>query len=453
MVSGANVITIDPLDLDGDILSAGVVDAGEARFDGSISVAGNSMLSGATDNSRDLRILSPISGSALVELSAPSHTIYIDNTNNTFNGTWVISGGTGEFSGNQAVGSASIEVQSAGALRILGDWQGLAKNDSLTVADTATASVDLGPNNWTVASLEFGGSPVADKTYTAAELNALGANAVFTGSGTIQVGPPPPPPQPPILVGWERWVGGAGSLCPATVETNGFTGVATNTGGFAASRFGASNDGTFGTLLLPPASSDTSVNEEGMRVTSAASDLPLDFSIDNTSGSDVELGIFHFDALTKTVVNGSPMWTLEVVSGGITVGVVSNAAVGFVGGTTNLDDYDVDLTGLADHTLEAGGNVVFRLTFSGFAGATNSKMDVDNIALTEVLSTVPSEQPIIEVSISGGDLTVSWLEAGFRLQTRPNLVIGDWADYPGGTSSPVIVPATNEVEFLRLVYP
>lgn len=261
-----------------------------------------------------------------------------------------------------------------------------------------------------------------------------------------------PPPQPPILVGWERWVGGAGAVCPATVETNGFTGVASNVGGFAADRYAACNDGTFGTLSIPAASSDISVNEEGMRVKNAASDLSFEFSIDNTSEAAVDLGTFHFDALTKTIENGSPEWTLEVVSGGITEGVVSNAAVGFVGGTANLDDYDVDLTGLADHTLEAGGNVLFRLTFSGFAGVTNSKMDLDNVAVTEKLSLMDVEPPVMNSEVSEGNITISWTSDGsFKLQTRSSLISGGWMDVPGATTSPIVISATNDVEFLRLI--
>lgn len=453
MVSGINeVITIDPLTLDADTVAAGVVDSDVAQIDGALMVVSNSTFSGASDNSRDLRVLAAVSGSTQLELSAPTKTIYIDNTNNTFSGTWVVSGGTAEFASPAAIGSASIEVQSNGTLRILGDWDGYTKGDSLTVADSPSALVDIGTNAWTVTGLMIGTNDVAEgSTYTALELNALGVNPVFTGSGTIQVGPPPPPPQPMLLVGWERWVGGLGASCPATIETNGITGVAVN-GGFDALKWGGSNDGTFGTLLSPTASTDTTINEEGMRVENAL-EISFDFTVGNTSGDPVDLGAFHFDALTKTKTGGPDTWTLEVVSGDLSIGVVTNGALPYIGATGNLADFDVGLAGLADNVLDAGGSVLFRLTFSGGTPATTgaTRLDMDNVAVTKVLSLVPTEPAVMSIAASGADVVISWPESGFKLQTKAQLSFGDWVDYPGGDVSPVTVPATKAAEFYRLI--
>jgi hypothetical protein len=446
MVTGIDVITINPLVLDSDTLAAGVVDAGEAKIDGTISVVSNSTFSGAADNSRDLRILSAVSGSTQLELSAPTKTIYIDNAGNTFSGTWVVSGGTGEFSSADAIGSASIEVQSSGTLRILGNWAGFDSGDSLTVADSATASVDLGANDWTVSSLTIGASSAADGTYTVSQLNALG-DAVFSGTGTIQVGPPP---VPEILVGWELWTS---TISPATIQTNGVTGVATNAG-FATSQYAGSSDGTFGSLEYPAASVNPTEVTEGLRVENAT-EISLDFAVSNTSESPVNLGIFHFDALTKTKPGGPDTVVLEVVSGDLAIGAVATNDVPYVLATGDLADFDVDLTGLADNILDAGGSVLFRLTFlGGTPAATGStRLDVDNVAVTKAIDTTPTEQPEINTEITGGDMIISWTESGFRLQTRPNMAFGDWLDYPGGNTSPVSIPMTNDVEFLRLVYP
>jgi len=227
LASGADVITIDNLTLDAADLAAGIVDAGEAQIDGLINVSSNSMFSGATDNSRDLRILSQVTGggAASVELSAPSHTIYIDNANNTFAGTWVVSDGATEFAGAGAVGSANISV-SNGTLTILGDWDGLATDDSLTVADSATVTVDLGTYAWTVDSLQVGSSNVLTGfTYDAAALNAIGS-AVFTGTGSIQVGAPFVPPLPPQLLHHWKFDDAAGTT--ATDSAGSSDGVIAN---------------------------------------------------------------------------------------------------------------------------------------------------------------------------------------------------------------------------------
>jgi len=216
MVSGSDVITVGDLTLNAAELAAGVVDANEAKIDGSINVSSNSLFSGAT---RDLRVLSQVRGGASIELSAPSHTIYVDNTNNTVNGTWLITDGTAEFFDGRAVGSASITV-SNGTLTILGDWDGLALGDSLTVADSATALVELGANTWKVDALTVGSSNVlVGFTYDVAELNAIGS-AVFTGTGTIQVGVPFVAPLPPQLLHHWEFDEGTGTVAVDSAGTN-----------------------------------------------------------------------------------------------------------------------------------------------------------------------------------------------------------------------------------------
>jgi len=61
------------------------------------------------------------------------------------------------------------------------------------------------------------------------------------------------------------------------------------------------------------------------------------------------------------------------------------------------------------------------------------------------------ESPVLEHSMDGGDMGFSWSEDGYKLQTRTNLLIGAWADYPGGSSSPVNVTPTNVAAFFRLI--
>ncbi len=159
-------------------------------LDGSISILTDTLFQTYWNASgpRNLNILSKISGSnkitSLASNDASTHTVTIDHAANDFSGLWVSQNGTLKFNNAGAVGAADIEVQANGKLQILGDWNEYA---ALTVADTATASVDIGSYAWKVASLNFGGSEVADGTYTAEQLNSMGSNEVFTGSGTIQV--------------------------------------------------------------------------------------------------------------------------------------------------------------------------------------------------------------------------------------------------------------------------
>ena len=135
---------------------------------------------------RRLKVASRINGSGTLQLVGEG--AIIDNEGNTFSGTWeVATGATLTFYNAGSVGSADIDVENGGHLIIQGNWDIGAE---LTVADASNTTVDLGNYAWTVSNLIFGGSPVTGGIYTASALNALGSNAVFTGSGIIRVLPP-----------------------------------------------------------------------------------------------------------------------------------------------------------------------------------------------------------------------------------------------------------------------
>jgi len=173
-------------------LAAGTGNNTTNHLDGALQNDGFTRLSGYGNATgpRNIRISSLIGGDGTLHSTGTAsypHTCTIDNANNTFSGVWESKVGTLIFEDAGAVGTADIEVLSGGALTILGDWDMFS---ALTVADSASATVNLGNYDWTVGSLVVGSSAVGYGTYLVADLNALG-DAVFSGSGSITVEAPP----------------------------------------------------------------------------------------------------------------------------------------------------------------------------------------------------------------------------------------------------------------------
>jgi hypothetical protein len=56
----------------------------------------------------------------------------------------------------------------------------------------------------------------------------------------------------------------------------------------------------------------------------------------------------------------------------------------------------------------------------------------------------PATPPTLSYTVSGGNLTLSWTQPGYKLIAQTNTLstglTATWADYPGGGSSPVVVP-------------
>jgi autotransporter-associated beta strand protein len=78
--------------------------------------------------------------------------------------------------------------------------------------------------------------------------------------------------------------------------------------------------------------------------------------------------------------------------------------------------------------------------------------------LTGVLSVAPLPELRIQTT-QHNTLTITWLVTAFHLQAQTNSLMvglsGNWFDYPGGATSPVIIPANpaNECWFFRLASP
>ena len=194
--TGADVATVDSLVLDGGNIYAGTGSNVTSTLDGGIDVTSDSDLRGywSGTSGRSLHINSQIEGNATLTSTASdpasSHQLLITNPANTFAGTWISEAGILEFQSPESIGSGSIEVKEHGSLIIHGEWDGTATGSTLTVADSPEAQVQLGANHWTVAALNLGGIAMPNGHYTASGLNLIASHPVFSGSGSIRVGPP-----------------------------------------------------------------------------------------------------------------------------------------------------------------------------------------------------------------------------------------------------------------------
>ncbi|MDF7823485.1 BNR repeat-containing protein [Pontiellaceae bacterium B12227] len=446
-------------------LSAGTGNNIANHLDGTLQNDGFTRLSGYGNATgpRNIRISSKISGTGVLHstgTSAYPHTCTIANPNNTFSGVWESSIGMLTFENGGAVGAADIEVLAEGKLRISGDWSSGA---SLAVADSATAEVDFGSNDWTVSNLVFGAAAVPDGTYSAAGLNALGANAVFTGTGTILVGDPLPPPVVELIAGWDIWNSGATPAANVVATDIAASAVTTSEDPVrpwhVTDERGASADGSWGTFVgIPSASTVTNADNENLELPNAVTGGTLTFSITNAGMAAIELDAFHFDAYAFRSKAARTYELSVLTGGGITPGVIYTSGAQEItnvnGAWDNFahDNIDHSLAGLADNTLGVGESVQLRLTFSGGAGDASGGHDlwVDNVGITGAFQPV-AEPPVLEHGMDGGDLVFNWIGGGFKVQSRTNLVEEFWIDVPEGDVPPVSIVPSEAEAFFRLI--
>jgi hypothetical protein len=148
---------------------------------------------------------------------------------------------------------------------------------------------------------------------------------------------------------------------------------------------GASSDGQYG--AEGPTGADTSVTLATDGVTlSNGFDGFIDFTLADTTGIATDLTGFHFD-IGAFRSDAATNWELEILAGGaLTAGSLATGVA-----TVNLgpiqDDETINLTGLADSTLDANGSVTFRLSFTGGGGdsgapASGHHLFLDNVGIT-----------------------------------------------------------------------
>ena len=196
----------------------------------------------------------------------------------------------------------------------------------------------------------------------------------------------------PLIAGWETWSEVSADTWDAT-QITGVTAQAVGTpeaGGVwfnfnnATVENGASSDGQYGNL--GPTGADTSVAAPTDGVTlSNGFDGFIDFILTDTTGTDRTLTGFHFD-LGAFRTNAATDWELSVLTGSdITVGSLATGTATVLAGPMQ-DDESIDLTGLADNTLDANGSVTFRLNFTGGGApettSSGHHLFLDNVGVT-----------------------------------------------------------------------
>jgi hypothetical protein len=209
-----------------------------------------------------------------------------------------------------------------------------------------------------------------------------------------------------VVAGWDTWVDLGGDTYDATV-LNGVTGVAVGTadtsgghpgwanwGGATAHNSGASVDGSWGTITDSAPSLGTNATD-AVGLLNKTPSGEMTFTLVNTSGVSLDLEGFHFDGVR--VRTSSPnAWELSILAGSaVTLGSVASGTVISDSTSPFLDrgNYDIDLTPLADRTLDNGESVIFQLAWTGGPGGTvaggNNTM-IDNVAITAVVVPEPS---------------------------------------------------------------
>lgn len=202
-----------------------------------------------------------------------------------------------------------------------------------------------------------------------------------------------PPDYDNLIAGWDTWSEVAADTWDAT-QASGVTAQAVGTpeaGGIffnftnSTVENGASSDEQYGALGPPGANPSVAHTTDGMTLSNGFDGF-IDFTLTDTTGTAIDLTGFHFD-IGAFRPDAATDWELEVLAGGnITAGSVVTGTA-----TVNLgpmqDDETIDLTSLADYTLDANGSVTFRLSFNGGGGdlgsaANGHHLFLDNVGIT-----------------------------------------------------------------------
>lgn len=234
-----------------------------------------------------------------------------------------------------------------------------------------------------------------------------------------------------LLVGWEQWKWpGAGTdpMISAATYADGASGSATQSGTWNINSGAASTDGTFGSLASPAASTNSSSNGDGFALLNGV-DGSIDFTVTDTTGVAADLAFFHFDA-SRFRTGSAENWSVDIVAGDLTNTNVASGVLENQGGSSTFQNLDIDLTGLADHTLDANGTVTFRLSITGGNGAAGQHTYLDNVGVTTV---VPVEVPDLSCGIVGYAFNPSGTSSlSFTGGVSATYVIKSTGDLSGG---------------------
>ena len=261
------------------------------------------------------------------------------------------------------------------------DYELSVLSGDLTVGTVATGnvpSVEGGQQDWSDFDIPLTG--LSDRTLDANGTvtfrleftgGTLGAGGHHQSLDNVAVTAELPVLPSTLIAGWETWSEVSADTWDATQST-GVTAQAIGTpesGGVwfnfnnATVENGASTDGRYGEF--GPTGADDSVANPTDGVTlSNGFDGSIDFTLTDTTGTAQELTGFHFD-LGAFRQNAATDWELEVLPGGdLTAGTLATGTATVEEGPIQ-DDESIDLTFLADNTLDANGLGDFPIKFHG----------------------------------------------------------------------------------------
>ncbi|VGO19332.1 hypothetical protein [Pontiella sulfatireligans] len=177
----------------------------------------------------------------------------------------------------------------------------------------------------------------------------------------------------------------------------------------------------------------------------------IDFAVTNNTGSAVDLAWFVFRGCARKATAAED-YSVEILGGGsLTAGVIDSdtlpiAQDGYIG-------YDIDLSGLADRTLEDGGTATFRLSVSGNSGnASTDNTYIDNVAIAADTSSFafnlnPNDSLTFEsdypATVSTNEIVASFIGEFSSVQIENLVVTSDSNEFSVLTSTPFTMNDPN----------
>ena len=285
-----------------------------------------------------------------------------------------------------------------------------------TVATGVVPSLVGGVQDWSDFDISLAG--LADRTLDANGTvtfrleftgGTVGAGGHHQGLDNVAVAAEPPVLPITLIAGWDNFENAA--TPSVTTSLSGVTATVAITGsGWSnndSSGRGSSNDTSWGTFEGPPvADAGTTAVGANLALINGAATGDLTFTVTNSGLADIDLNSFHMDALAFRP-NAARTYALNVLSGDMTVGNVFTSdgpssdnttnAITHLGGALLTDDSDplthdqhddieIDMSGLADHTLAVGESAVIQIAFTGGTGGGGHHLFVDNVAFGGVVA-------------------------------------------------------------------
>lgn len=243
------------------------------------------------------------------------------------------------------------------------------------------------------------------KTATLATIVGLGALGTASSSAAI------------IIAGWDTF--DSNTAPSSTAVATGVTATATTSAASGNwsngdnSGRGSSDDTTWGTFdgNGTAASTVSDVGPANLTAFNGVVTAEVTLTITNNGTVDLDLANFHMDVVAFRP-NAPRTYSLNVLAGSnITVGNVITSTedeithlAGVLSGHDQHDDLDLDLSGLADHTLAIGEQAIIQIAFSDGSGSGGGHhLFLDNVAISGDVA-VPEPSSALLALVSGAFL-------------------------------------------------